>query len=201
VQNQTETDVDCGGACAPGLRCADGKHCALAGDCTSGICTSTICQAPKTTPLRIIHNAIVGNGTNQIKIQFNLKNTSSTAENLSGYSVRYWFTQDVAIPMTPVPCWFSNFGCGTLSFTYVPVSPARTKANFYLEIAFSATSGSVAANYTTDMAANFGINETGWPTLNLANDYSYDSALAVGAENPKFTLYSGGALVWGTEPQ
>jgi hypothetical protein len=200
VQNQTETDVDCGGSCAPGLRCANGKKCSVAADCISGICTSSTCQAPATTPLRVVHYSITGDGTVQIKIQYGLKNTSSSAVALAGYSVRYWFTQDVATPSTPAACWYSYFGCGSLTFGFVPVSPARTKANYYIETAFSASSGSIAANFTADIAANFGFNETGWPTLSLANDHSYDAALTTGAENPKMTIYYNGALVWGTEP-
>jgi hypothetical protein len=80
------------------------------------------------------------------------------------------------------------------------VSPARTNANYYIELAFGAAS-SLAANTTTGSAATFGFNEQGWPALNENNDYSYDAVLAVGAENPKITLYYNGALVWGTEPQ
>jgi mannan endo-1,4-beta-mannosidase len=85
------------------------------------------------------------------------------------------------------------------------VNPARTRANYYLETAFSAASGSIPSNvtldYKTDVAANLGFHETGWPTtLSLANDYSYDSALIDGAENLKMTIYYNGALVWGTEP-
>ena len=37
-----ETDSDCGGSCS---RCADGKMCKLAGDCTSGACVGGACQA------------------------------------------------------------------------------------------------------------------------------------------------------------
>ncbi len=46
VKNGTETDVDCGGSCT--ANCANGKLCAGAGDCISGICTSGVCQAPAT---------------------------------------------------------------------------------------------------------------------------------------------------------
>src|SRR5581483_3405886 len=43
-QNETETDVDCGGpACSA---CEAGDHCAVASDCTSGVCTAGTCQAP-----------------------------------------------------------------------------------------------------------------------------------------------------------
>jgi hypothetical protein len=49
IKNQDETDVDCGGAtCGP---CGDGKGCAAATDCTSGVCdagTGT-CSVPSCT--------------------------------------------------------------------------------------------------------------------------------------------------------
>jgi hypothetical protein len=47
VKNGTETDTDCGGSCAPSKKCADGLHCSVPGDCTSGVCTGGICQVPK----------------------------------------------------------------------------------------------------------------------------------------------------------
>ncbi|APR78041.1 Hypothetical protein A7982_03388 [Minicystis rosea] len=47
-QNQTETDVDCGGPCAvnPNRRCANGKGCNTPLDCMSGVCVYGVCQAP-----------------------------------------------------------------------------------------------------------------------------------------------------------
>ena len=42
IQNQDETDVDCGGAnCGA---CADGLMCLVNADCTSGSCTGGVCQ-------------------------------------------------------------------------------------------------------------------------------------------------------------
>jgi cysteine-rich repeat protein len=43
VENQDETDVDCGGAtCAP---CGPGLGCAVDGDCVGGACSGTLCLA------------------------------------------------------------------------------------------------------------------------------------------------------------
>ncbi|MFB6263091.1 MAG: hypothetical protein ABEL76_05620, partial [Bradymonadaceae bacterium] len=39
----TETDVDCGGTCAP---CAEGKACLKGQDCQSGVCRGGTCRAP-----------------------------------------------------------------------------------------------------------------------------------------------------------
>jgi formylglycine-generating enzyme required for sulfatase activity len=45
VKDSNETDVDCGGSCAP---CADGRACAAPADCVDGVCNGT-CQAPSCT--------------------------------------------------------------------------------------------------------------------------------------------------------
>jgi len=47
VKNQGETDVDCGGPCAP---CVDGKSCLLDSDCLSGYCHDNICEVRPTPP-------------------------------------------------------------------------------------------------------------------------------------------------------
>ncbi|MDB4935039.1 MAG: hypothetical protein JWP87_2011 [Labilithrix sp.] len=51
IQNADETDVDCGGICAPANKCADTKGCAAAGDCTSGVCNpgTKTCSVPVCT--------------------------------------------------------------------------------------------------------------------------------------------------------
>jgi collagen triple helix repeat protein/stigma-specific protein Stig1 len=37
IQNQNESDVDCGGVCSP---CATGRHCLVHADCLSGTCSA-----------------------------------------------------------------------------------------------------------------------------------------------------------------
>jgi hypothetical protein len=43
-----ETDVDCGGSCAPALECDDGKACAAGVDCKSAICNGGLCGTGQT---------------------------------------------------------------------------------------------------------------------------------------------------------
>ena len=40
IQNGGESDIDCGGPCAP---CDDGKKCTKEGDCVSSVCTMSLC--------------------------------------------------------------------------------------------------------------------------------------------------------------
>ena len=47
MKNGDETDVDCGGSRAP--KCADGKGCAVGGDCKDAVCTGGMCAAPSPT--------------------------------------------------------------------------------------------------------------------------------------------------------
>lgn len=42
IKNAGETDLDCGGACAP---CEDGRSCAVVGDCQSAQCVTGICSS------------------------------------------------------------------------------------------------------------------------------------------------------------
>src|SRR5438132_159576 len=42
VRDGDESDVDCGGGCVP---CGAGRTCNGGGDCASGFCTNTVCDA------------------------------------------------------------------------------------------------------------------------------------------------------------
>ena len=46
-QNQAESDVDCGGECAP---CPPHRHCAGPADCSTGLCTDTFCALASGPP-------------------------------------------------------------------------------------------------------------------------------------------------------
>jgi hypothetical protein len=52
VKNGNETDVDCGGATTCG-RCANGRTCGAATDCTSGICTGGTCRAQVSATVQV----------------------------------------------------------------------------------------------------------------------------------------------------
>ncbi len=45
VQNQGETQVDCGGPCTGQGTCIDGDTCATSSDCQSNNCVGTTCMS------------------------------------------------------------------------------------------------------------------------------------------------------------
>ncbi|MDC0740719.1 hypothetical protein [Polyangium mundeleinium] len=80
------------------------------------------------------------------------------------------------------------------------VSPARTGADTYAEVGFTAAAGSVpAGGQSGEIQLRF--NKDNWSNYNEANDYSCDPTKTSFANYAKVTLYRNGALVWGTEPQ
>ena len=44
VMNANETDMDCGGWCAPKRKCENLRSCHNSSDCISGVCEGKICQ-------------------------------------------------------------------------------------------------------------------------------------------------------------
>lgn len=136
--------------------------------------------------------------TNIIRPFIEVVNTGSTPINLSGLTIRYWFTIDTNQPQTWTCDWAAR-GCSIFSARFVAVSPARTGANYYLEISFSASAGTLAPGQNTgDLQDRF--NKNDWSNYTQTNDYSYDGTHTSYAASTKVTAYYNGALVWGTEP-
>jgi hypothetical protein len=48
IQNQDETDIDCGGAICSD--CTNGKNCLINSDCSSNSCVGNVCTAPSSIP-------------------------------------------------------------------------------------------------------------------------------------------------------
>jgi hypothetical protein len=79
VRNGDETDVDCGGGCAP---CAEGKGCLANTDCLSGSCSEGVCAAVQGTPSMVVSppsldfgNVLVG--TTSPALDVRVQNTGS----------------------------------------------------------------------------------------------------------------------------
>jgi len=139
-------------------------------------------------------------GDNQIKPHFNIVNAGTSAVPLSELKIRYWYTREGTQAQNFWCDWAAITGsCNNLTGTFVQVSPARTGANFYVEVSFSAAAGSIAAgSQSGEIQTRFA--KTDWSNYTETGDYSFDPTKTSFADWTHVTLYRNGVLVWGTEP-
>lgn len=142
-----------------------------------------------------------GSETSNLKIQYDcnktatseksiqadllIVNTGNSDENLSAYTIRYWFSNDGLTP--------------TYSTRYAAIGSGNVSGSFssnYLEISF--TGGVVGANDDTKLKIS--INNTTYQPYNQSNDYSFDGSITSFVDYEKITIYKNGTLVWGVEP-
>ena len=196
VKNGSESDVDCGAICAP-MTCANGKMCVANGDCTSANCASLTCSVLGCqTCWKVQYKNTAGN-VQWSDQSFNIKAIGTTTVPLSQLTIRYWFDVDGQTLNLPPICNWASIGCGNITMQFVQVTPARTGATHYLEVAFKAGTLN-AGSETGELQASFHYNP--WANVNRTNDYSFDGTKTALADWTKVTLYHNGNKVWGVEP-
>lgn len=140
---------------------------------------------------------------NNIKPRIRLVNHTPEDIPLSELKVRYWYTIDSDQPQT-FHCDHATLptGCGGAAGSFVRLPDGdihRTDvSDTYLEVAFSGSSGNLAAGGQVEMYLR--INKVDWSNYTETNDYSYDGARTVFTRWDHITLYRNGNLVWGVEP-
>ena len=186
--------------CAP-YACGTGAcktTCTTNTDCAGPpyVCTGTTCGTATNVSVQLAARELAPTNA-AVMPDFKLFNNGTTPLPLSEMTLRYWFTIDSAVTQT---AWvdYAAVGNGNVALTLVPVSPARTNADFYLQVAFTAAAGNLAAGAnTSNIQTRFSKND--FSAYNEANDYSYIASLSFTATT-KVTAYRLGVLVYGTEP-
>ena len=136
------------------------------------------------------------------------KNTGSMLVLLKELTLRYWYTVDAGKEQE-LDCDTARLTCQYIITNqspatgpqpkYVAVTPPRTKANEYVEIAF--VQGAIDVAGTTG-PTQLRLHNKDFSAVNQANDYSADCGSTGQAhDSGKITAYIKGVLVGGTEPQ
>lgn len=127
---------------------------------------------------------------NQIKPHFNIKNNGTTAVDLSGLKLRYYFSKDGTQSMSSWVDW-APIGAENIQ---------RTFTDAYVELSFTAAAGSISAGGETG-EIQLRMAKSDWSNFNEADDYSFDPTKTAYTDWDKVTLYLDDSLVWGVEPE
>jgi hypothetical protein len=194
VKDGTETDVDCGGACA--RKCDINQGCLVAADCASNICTAGTCRSPWRIQYRAQATAAT---TQQLQPFFQIVSSGGTSAPLTEFKIRYWYTAEDTTKTQRFDCDYALVGNTNITGAFVAVSPARTNANEYMEVGFTAAAGTLVAGASTGEIQSR-IHADTFPNYTQGNDYSFDATKTAYADWDRVTLYHNGVLVWGVEP-
>ncbi len=131
-------------------------------------------------------------GTAELKPVFGIVNDSSITVDYADFTIRYWFTPEHTSPM--------EFNIDYSQVTDVTGTfDILSGTQHYVELGFSATSGSLAAQSESGQIMTR-MHHAGFQSHDQSNDFSYDPGKSSLKLHFKATLYYKGELVWGLEP-
>jgi hypothetical protein len=187
-------------SCAP-YACGTGAcktTCTTNTDCAGPpyVCTGTTCGTATNVSVQIAMREIAPTNP-AVSVDFKLFNNGTTPIPLSEMTLRYYYTIDT----TQVQTAFVDYaavGNGNIALSFGTLNPAKTNADSYLQVGFTAAAGSLAGGAnTSNIQTRF--NKNDFSNYNEANDYSYTGSLSF-MMTTKVTVYRLGVLVYGTEP-
>lgn len=143
-------------------------------------------------------------GSENLSMTFDIVNTSSSTQDLSAVTMRYWYVDDgwasKSLTMDINNVRIGDNTPGTVTYNgSIPVNPAQAGADHYFEFSFVGTlSAANASNHNDKFHASLRIHTADYQVkANVANDYS---SMTTTGYDDRITLYSSGTLIWGTEP-
>src|SRR5262249_19763508 len=110
--------------------------------------------------------------SNEVRNVLSIVNTGSTPVALSDVLVRYWYNEGGTLAQT-YHCDFAVVGCASVTGTFVALSPARSGADHYLQLAFAVGAGSLAPGAATGQVQNR-FNKSDFSNFNQAGSWSSD---------------------------
>lgn len=170
------------------------------GQTNSNVIVLTPTSAPISTGTLEVQYRNGGSGAsgNALTPQFNLRNTGTTAIDLSKVKLRYYFTKDSSADLT-FWCDYAQIGSANVKGSFAAVEPAKGTADTYLEISFTAGAGDLEAGAETGIIQTRS-SKNNWTNFDQSNDYSFDGTQTAFGAWTKVTAYQDGVKVWGMEP-
>ncbi|AKZ60043.1 putative hydrolase (secreted protein) [Streptomyces ambofaciens ATCC 23877] len=157
--------------------------------------------APSAAGLTVQYRTSAGGATaDQTEPWLKIRNTGSSAVQLSQVKVRYYFKADSPNASYRFACSWAVRGCSALTGTFGTLGKPTATADRYLEIGFTPAAGTLAPGADTgDMQVRF--HQTSWQTVRQSDDYSFNGAQTSYANWDKVTAQFAGATVWGAAPE
>jgi Cellulose binding domain len=174
--------------------------CTTNADCSGApyVCVGTTCSSATNITVRLFGSA---SNPDWIYTTLQITNNGTTAIPLSDLTLRYWYSYDT----TPIVaeadmCTYTHTPpaqCNNIIRTWVAVSPAKTNADRYYQIGFTAAAGNLNQGATAEFGLGWHKND--WSDFTQTNDYSYNAVTSF-TTTTRVTAYRVGVLVYGTEP-
>jgi hypothetical protein len=209
-----ESDVDCGGSCAPLGRCEVGQACVDAGDCTTTTCISKACAEP----IVVVKNAGCAGVTgtcpttaNVLGAKLQVLNVGTDALPLKGLEIRYYYTDDLATSGSSTGASIVELddkAPSDVTVTLVAMTTPTVTADHYVKITYATSSLVPDTNRKCDRTTppecaevSFRIHQANYEGLyDPSNDYSFVPSPSIG-NNGLITVHQDGAVIWGTPPE
>ncbi|WP_280818611.1 cellulose binding domain-containing protein, partial [Paenibacillus ihuae] len=144
-----------------------------------------------------MYNSSTAAAANTLSPRIKLVNTGTNAVSLADVKLRYYYTIDGDQPQSFF-CDWSQVGSANVTGSFVKLTAAKTGADYYLELGFTSSAGSLAAGASLDIQMR--ASKSDWSNYTQTGDYSYNAAGTSYADWANLPAYLSGSLVWGNEP-
>ncbi|MFZ5988112.1 MAG: glycoside hydrolase family 9 protein, partial [Bacillota bacterium] len=160
--------------------------------------TPSASTAPVSGSIKVqMYNGNTSSSTNGIAPKFMITNTGTTSISLESVKIRYYYTID-GDKAQSFWCDWTSVGSSNVTGRFVKMSTAKTTADYYLEVGFISTAGSLSPGQSIEVQTRF--SKSDWSNYNQSNDYSFRSTGTSYSDWNKVTGYVSGILNWGVEP-
>lgn len=134
---------------------------------------------------------------NHVKPHLKLVNNGTVDVPLKEVTIRYWYSRE-GTSAQEFFVDYAQIGASKVTGRFVPPPASATGANYYLEIGFSASAGTLLGGARTELQTRF--NKVDWSTFDERDDFSYVAGRTSYAGSDRITVYRNGALLSGIEP-